>query len=65
MNLMFMKEKKKIEKVNKEYSDIDYERDMNEIIKDKKVKFMKENFQSMFERINYYLYSILPKKNFI
>ena len=60
--LQLMYEKKFLENINKEYSDKDYERDMNECLKDKRLKFMKDNFPVMFHKDKYYLYSILPKK---
>lgn len=60
--LQLMKEKKMLEKINKEYSDKDYEKDMVECLKNKQMKFMYDNFPAMFEKNNYYLYTILPKK---
>ena len=60
--LQLMYEKKFLENINKEYSDKDYERDMNECLNDKRLKFMKDNFPVMFHKDKYYLYSILPKK---
>ena len=57
-----MYEQKFLENINKEYSDKDYERDMNECLNDKRLKFMKDNFPVMFHKDKYYLYSILPKK---
>ena len=60
--LQIMYEQKFLENINKEYSDKEYEIDMNECLKDKKLKFMKDNFPIMFQKDKYYLYSILPKK---
>ena len=55
-------EKKFLEKINKNYSDKEYEEDIKQCLKDKKKKFMKENFPIMFQKDKFYLYSILPKK---
>ena len=55
-------EKKFLENINKNYSDKEYEEDIKQCLKDKKKKFMKENFPIMFQKDKYYLYSILPKK---
>ena len=60
--LQLMYEKKFLENINKEYSDKDYEKDMSDCLKDKGLKFMKDNFPVMFHKDKYYLYSILPKK---
>ena len=60
--LQILYEQKFLENINKEYSDKEYEIDMNECLKDKKLKFMKDNFPIMFQKDKYYLYSILPKK---
>ena len=35
---------------------------MKQCLKDKKMKFMKDNFPIMFQKDKFYLYSILPKK---
>ena len=55
-------EKKFLENINKNYSDKEYEKDIKQCLKDKKKKFMKENFPIMFQKDKFYLYSILPKK---
>ena len=55
-------EKKFLENINKKYSDKEYEEDMKQCLKDKKMKFMKDNFPIMFQKDKFYLYSILPKK---
>ena len=55
-------EKKFLENINKNYSDKEYEEDIKQCLKDKKKKFMKENFPIMFQKDKFYLYSILPKK---
>ena len=55
-------EKKFLENINKEYSDKEYEEDIKQCLKDKKKKFMKDNFPIMFQKDKFYLYSILKKK---
>ena len=60
--LQLMYEQKFLENINKEYPDKEYEKDMNNILNDKKMKFMKDNFPMMFKKDKFYLYSILPKK---
>ena len=55
-------EKKFLENINKNYSDKEYEEDIKQCLKDKKKKFMKENFPIMYQKDKFYLYSILPKK---
>ena len=55
-------EKKFLENINKNYSDKEYEEDIKQCLKDKKNKFMKQNFPIMFQKDKFYLYSILPKK---
>ena len=55
-------EKKFLENINKEYSDKEYQEDMKQCLKDKKKKFMKENFPIMFQKDKFYLYTILKKK---
>jgi hypothetical protein len=57
-----MYEQKFLENINKEYPDKEYEKDMTNISKDKKLKFMKDNFPMMFRKDKFYLYSILPKR---
>ena len=55
-------EKKFLENINKNYSDKEYEEDIKQCLKDKKKKFMKDNFPIMYQKDKFYLYSILPKK---
>ena len=55
-------EKKFLENINKEYSDKEYEEDMKQCLKDKRKKFMKDNFPIMFKKDKFYLYSKLKKK---
>ncbi len=51
-----------MEKLNKEYSDEQYNKDLNMNLKEKKAQFMKENFPIMFRKDKYYLYTILLKE---
>ena len=60
--LQLMYEQKFLENINKEYPDKEYEKDMINISKDKKLKFMKDNFPMMFRKDKFYLYYILPKR---
>lgn len=60
--LQLMYEQKFLENINKEYPDKEYEKDMTNISKDKKLKFMKDNFPMMFRKDKFYLYTILPKR---
>ena len=55
-------EKKFLENINKEYSDKEYEEDMKQCLKDKRKKFMKDNFPIMFKKDKFYLYSKLKTK---
>ena len=55
-------EKKFLENINKNYSDKEYQNDMQQCLMDKRKKFMKDNFPVMFEKDKFYLYSILKKK---
>ena len=55
-------EKKFLENINKNYSDKEYEEDIKQCLKDKRKKFMKENFPIMYQKDKFYLYSILRKK---
>ena len=55
-------EKKFLENINKNYSDKEYEEDIKQCLKDKKKKFMKDNFPIMYQKDKFYLYSILPQK---
>ena len=60
--LQMLYEQKFLENMNKEYPDNEYEKDMNECLNSKKMKFMKDNFPMMFQKDKFYLYNILPKK---
>ena len=60
--LMANLQKKIMENINKEYSDEQYENDLNLNVNDKKSIFMKEHFPIMFRKDKYYLYTILLKK---
>ena len=60
--LMANLQKKIMENINKEYSDEQYEIDLNLNVNDKKSIFMKEHFPIMFRKDKYYLYTILLKK---
>ncbi len=60
--LMANLQKKIMENINKEYSDVQYKNDLNLNDNDKKAKFMKKHFPIMFRKDKYYLYTILLKK---
>ena len=49
-------------KLNQEYSDEQYNKDMEQILKEKKSQFMQKNFPIMFRKDKYYLYNILLNK---
>ena len=55
-------EKMFMDKINKEYSDDQYNKDLDMNLKEKKAQFMKENFPIMYRKDKYYLYTILLKK---
>ena len=55
-------EKEFMEKLNQEYSDEQYNNDMNEIKKKEKEQFMQKNFPIMYRKDKYYLYNILLNK---
>ena len=55
-------EKVFMDNLNKQYSDEQYNKDLEVNLKEKKVQFMKENFPVMFRKDKYYLYTILLKK---
>lgn len=55
-------EKQFMEKLNKEYSDEQYNKDLDMNLKEERAQFMKENFPIMFRKDKYYLYTILLKK---
>ena len=50
------------ERINKEYSDEQYNKDLDMNLKEKRAQFMKENFPIMYRKDKYYLYTILLKK---
>ena len=50
------------EYINSKYSDEQYEKDMEFVNKDKKLKFMRDNFPIMFQKDKYYQYTIYPKQ---
>ena len=50
------------ERINKEYSDEQYIKDLDMNLKEKRAQFMKENFPIMYRKDKYYLYTILLKK---
>ena len=51
-----------METINKEYSDEQYNKDLDMNLKEKRAQFMKENFPVMYRKDKYYLYTILLKK---
>ena len=55
-------EKMFMDKLNKEYSDEQFNKDLDMNLKEKKAQFMKENFPIMYRKDKYYLYTILLKK---
>ena len=55
-------EKEFMDKLNQEYSDEQYNKDMEQILKEKKSQFMQKNFPIMFRKDKYYLYNILLNK---
>ena len=55
-------EKEFMDKLNQEYSDEQYKKDMEQILKEKKSQFMQKNFPIMFRKDKYYLYNILLNK---
>lgn len=55
-------EKTFMETINKEYSDEQYNKDLDMNLKEKRAQFMKENFPVMYRKDKYYLYTILLKK---
>lgn len=60
--LIINAEKVFMEKLNKEYSDEDYNKDLAINLKEKRAQFMKENFPIMFRKDKYYFYTVLLKK---
>lgn len=60
--LIAMAQKSFMEKIDKEYSDEQYNYDLSLTLKDQKAQFMKENFPIMFRKDKYYLYTVLLKK---
>ena len=55
-------EKEFMDKLNQEYSDEQYNKDMEQILKEKKSQFMQKIFPIMFRKDKYYLYNILLNK---
>ena len=55
-------EKEFMDKLNQEYADEQYNKDMEQILKEKKSQFMQKNFPIMFRKDKYYLYNILLNK---
>ena len=55
-------EKEFMDKLNQEYSDEQYNKDMEQILKEKKSQFMQKNFPIMFRKDKYYLYNKLLNK---
>ena len=60
--LIANEEKMIMEKINKIYSDEQYNHDLDLNLKERKAQFMKENFPIMYRKDKYYLYTILLKK---
>ena len=60
--LQMMYEQKFMDNINKEYPDKEYENDLKLCLKDKKIRFMKENFPIMFNKDKFYLYTIIPRR---
>ena len=50
------------ERINREYSDEQYNKDLDINLKEERAQFMKENFPIMYRKDKYYLYTILLKK---
>ena len=48
-----------IEQVNKQYSDIEFQKDLQKYSADEKSEFMKKNFPIMYRKDKYYMYTIL------
>ena len=51
-----------MDNLNKQYSDEQYNKDLEMNLKEKRAQFMKENFPIMFRKDKYYLYTVLLKK---
>jgi hypothetical protein len=49
------------ERINKEYSDEQYIKDLDMNLKEKRAQFMKEHFPIMYTKDKYYLYTVLLK----
>lgn len=60
--LIAMAQKSFMDKIDKEYSDEQYNLDLSLTLKDPKAQFMKENFPIMFRKDKYYLYTVLLKR---
>ena len=60
--LIANREKEFMDNLNRQYSDEQYNKDLEMNLNEKKAKFMKENFPIMFRKDKYYLYTVLLKK---
>jgi hypothetical protein len=60
--LIAMAQKSFMEKIDKEYSDEQYNYDLSLTLQDPKAQFMKEHFPIMFRKDKYYLYTVLLKR---
>ena len=60
--LIANREKEFMDNLNKQYSDEQYNKDLEMNLKEKRAQFMKENFPIMFRKDKYYLYTVLLKK---
>lgn len=55
-------EKEFMEKLNKEYPDEQYQKDLENNLKEEKAQFMQKNFPIMYRKDKFYLYTILLNK---
>ena len=55
-------EKEFMEKLNKEYPDEQYKKDLDINLKEEKAKFMQKNFPIMYRKDKYYIYNVLLHK---
>ena len=55
-------EKEFMDKLNQEYSDEQYNKDMEQILKEKKSQFIQKNFHKILRKDKYNLYNILINK---
>ena len=51
-----------MEKLNKEYPDEQYKKDLDINLKEEKAKFMQKNFPIMYRKDKYYIYNVLLHK---